>query len=241
MDLFLKCPSGNIKSHAVLRPLFLPKLFVLFADTKHFSLFLLSLTNDSLFVLQGRWWKKSVLATSSVVIILFLLSPIPDCEAVHWLFLVTEALPPWLSPAQHLSVSVVPSNVYSVVSIFIQRGCYCCRKVEAGRASPSLRSSLLTANDSESSIRGSSSLWCAKTVPLSSWPACLSAGFCHLGDSSDCRDSFNILRVRASHQTQISSLCLKVRDVEKSLDVVVPFQILKVPFSLLAYGEIKKK
>lgn len=43
-----------------------------------------------------------------------------------------------------------------------------------------------------------------------------------------------------SHQTQISSLCLKVRDVEKSLDVVVPFQILKVPFSLLAYGEIKK-
>lgn len=145
-----------------------------------------------------------------------------------------------LSPAQHLSVSVVPSNVYSVVSIFIQRGCYCCRKVEAGRASPSLRSSLLTANDSESSIRGSSSLWCAKTIPLSSWPACLSAGFCHLGDSSDCRDSFNILRVRVSHQTQISSLCLKVRDVEKSLDVVVPFQILKVPFHCWLMGRLKK-
>lgn len=77
------------------------------ADTKHFSLFLLSLTNDSLFVLQGRWWKKSVLATSSVVIILFLLSPTPDCKAIHWLFLVTEALPPWLCLQHSICLSLL--------------------------------------------------------------------------------------------------------------------------------------
>lgn len=80
---------------------------VLFADTEHFSLFLLSLTNYSLFVLQGRWWKKSVLATSSVVIILFLLSPIPDCKAIHQLFLVTEALPPWLCLQHSICLSML--------------------------------------------------------------------------------------------------------------------------------------
>lgn len=103
----LACPSSDYKSPAVLRPLFLTKLFVLFADTKHFSLFLLSLTNYSLFVLQGRWWKKSVLATSSVVIILFLLSPIPYCKAIHQLFLVTEALPPWLCLQHSICLSML--------------------------------------------------------------------------------------------------------------------------------------
>lgn len=99
--------TRTFKSPAVPFPLFLTKLFVLFADNKHFSLFLLSLTNDSLFVLQGRWWKKSVLATSSVVIILFLLSPTPDCKAIHWLFLVTEALPPWLCLQHSICLSLL--------------------------------------------------------------------------------------------------------------------------------------
>lgn len=137
----LECSSSDCKSPAVLCPLFLTKLFVMFPDTKHFSLFLLSLTNYSLFVLQGRWWKKSVLATSSVVIILFLLSPIPDCKAIRQLFLVTEALCPWLCLQHSICLSVLCPLMCALSLVYCLVWCCSCSQVEAGRTSPSPRES----------------------------------------------------------------------------------------------------
>lgn len=180
LDFFLECPSSNFKSRAVLRSLFLTKLFVLFADTKHFSLFLLSLTNDSLFVLQGRWWKKSVLATSSVVIILFLLSPVPDCKAVHWLFLVTEALPPWLCLQHSICLSLLCPLMSTLLLAYLYSVAITSaewwRQAEPHLHCGALCSPLMTVN------RASGSAAHCDVLKPYLWAAGLftSDGFCHL-------------------------------------------------------------
>lgn len=56
-----------------------------------------SLTNCFLFVLQGRWWKKSALATSSVVIIALWLFLNSDCQTAILSFpTIPEVEPPWI-------------------------------------------------------------------------------------------------------------------------------------------------
>lgn len=188
----LECPSSDCKSPAVLCPLFLTKLFVMFPDTKHFSLFLLSLTNYSLFVLQGRWWKKSVLATSSVVIILFLLSPIPDCKAIHQLFLVTEAFCPWLCLQHSICLSVwCPLMCALSPAHGAVWGCSC-SPVGADRASPSLElCSLTRAHQGHFSLEFLQ-LCSEQLLPLGF------DGACHISDGSCCRHSLK--RLRVSHQ-----------------------------------------
>lgn len=162
----------------------------MFPDTKHFSLFLLSLTNYSLFVLQGRWWKKSVLATSSVVIILFLLPPIPDCKSIHQLFLVTEALCPWLCLQHSICVSVLCPLMCALFLVHWLVWCCSCSQVEAGRSSPSLWSSALAKESSIGSVAH------CNMLELYS-EQLLGVGFdgaCHLSDGSNCRHSSNVLK-----------------------------------------------